>query len=390
MTPTRKRRSIGSKRIVGKDAETGKDVWSMSVEGHRKENGKRSRIYETFIGSEAEADMHLTIMHVNAAKTHPDTGKITVRAFFEGVYLEDMKELRDRDMLAPSTYRGYVSDVKVHIAPAPFGDIPLDALNVRIIKMHFQTIALPGAAQSAWKTFRQGINYAVDDCEILDTNPLPKRIKLPEKPEYEADVLTAEELVRLLDVFHGHRLEPWVLVSATTGLRRGESCALWWNDIDLATGVVRIDKSLQYVDGKVIERKRTKNKKSRPVAVPEVIRQRLTDIVENDERLKTMHQVLPLAPDRYNFKKRGNPELIASEYRRTCEKHGLHYVPPSNLRNTFATILDHGGANPIDIAKVLGHATLNMMHRHYIQGKEQIAKNMAEVLNAVLQAQRTQ
>ena len=37
----------------------------------------------------------------------------------------------------------------------------------------------------------------------------------------------------LLDALHGHRLEPLVLVLASTGLRIGEALALRWSDLDL-------------------------------------------------------------------------------------------------------------------------------------------------------------
>jgi integrase len=312
---------------------------------------------------------------------------LTVKEYFEGIYLKDMKSLRENDMLAPSTYRGYEKDVRLYIAPPPFGNIALGDLNTRVIKLHFQTkIELPGAARTAWKTFRQGINYAVDEAELLDRNPLPKRIKLRELDAYEADVLTVEELAAVFKAFRGHRLEPWILVSAGTGLRRGESCALWWNDIDLETGHIKISKSRQYLDGEIVNRDQTKGGKRRPriVCLPESIRARLKEIAESRDDLIMMRDVLPLAPDRINFKLRGNPDLLAAEFKRRCAEFGVRHVPPSNLRNTFATILNDQNVNRVDLSNVLGHKRFDMTYEHYIQGKVQMAERMASSFNEAM------
>jgi len=363
----------------GGKVKIGQDYWRLSVDAGYSDDGRRRRKSKRFHGTSKEADSMLAVMMLDANKASPVSSSMSVRDFFTEVYLPDMQKLRDKDMLAPSTYNGYESAVRIHIAPSPFGDMPLEALTVREIKQHFMSISKPGAAEKGWRAFRQGINYAVDDCELLDTNPLPKRIRLPEKEAYEAEILTKDEIQQLVGAFRGHPLEAWVLVSVGTGARRGETCALWWQDIDLTTGEVTITKSLQYVSGEVIERKKTKTPKSkRTLVLPRSITSRLVEIAGSNMK------VGPLCPDRDNPTIRENPNMAASDYKKHCKKMGIKHVPPSNLRNTFATLMMLDGADGMTISSVLGHSSLKMDYEHYIGAQTEQSRLLADRMDRTI------
>jgi integrase len=44
----------------------------------------------------------------------------------------------------------------------------------------------------------------------------------------------------LLEVAHGHRLYPLLILAGTAGLRRAELISLRWADVDLASGTLRV------------------------------------------------------------------------------------------------------------------------------------------------------
>ena len=90
--------------------------------------------------------------------------------------------------------------------------------------------------------------------DLIAVDPCRKSIALPRRrAPYVPRFLDADQARRLLRGFWGHPLEPWLLVSLTCGLRRCEGCALWWRDIDLREGGVRVDKGLQVVGGEPVE-----------------------------------------------------------------------------------------------------------------------------------------
>jgi integrase len=380
---------MGQKEKFGQKREVSPGVWRVSVEANKDATGKRKRKSATCHGTAKDADDMITALYLqhNSKSVPGNSGSdMTVRNYFEQIYLADMEQLVEAGMMAPSTVQSYKAKIALYISPSPFGDTPLCDLSVRAIKHHFQTLSTtPGAIKTAWIVFRAGINYAINDCEMLDRNPLPKRIRLPEVDAYIPDVLTLDELTRMLEAFRDHPLEPWLLISATTGLRRAESCGLWWRDINLETGQITIDKGLQYVDHKVIECKTKTKHSKRCVVLPDFALVRLREIVANDERLQGLYQVQPLVPDRIAHLKRRNPEGVAGAYRSACKKLGVKWIPPKNLRHTFATLVKASGEDPITIAKTLGHSGLGMLYNHYAQGQEQMARQAAGAFDRLIE-----
>src|SRR5262249_9686259 len=61
----------------------------------------------------------------------------------------------------------------------------------------------------------------------------------------EIVILTTDQIADVLDKLHGHRLRPIVALALTSGMRRGELCGLAWGAIDLDSGTVRVERSLE-------------------------------------------------------------------------------------------------------------------------------------------------
>ncbi len=73
----------------------------------------------------------------------------------------------------------------------------------------------------------------------------------PKVDTAEADYLTPDQLRRVLAAMEGHRLQPLVLLLASTGLRIGEALALRWRDMDLDAHRLRVTGTIQHVGGEV-------------------------------------------------------------------------------------------------------------------------------------------
>ena len=68
----------------------------------------------------------------------------------------------------------------------------------------------------------------------------------------EADYLTPAQVRGVLDALRGHRIEPMMLLLATTGVRIGEALALRWKDLDLDQRLLRVTGTVRVVGGKAL------------------------------------------------------------------------------------------------------------------------------------------
>lgn len=58
-------------------------------------------------------------------------------------------------------------------------------------------------------------------------------------------ILSPAEVKVLLNGLRGHSYHPIAALALATGMRRGELLALQWSDIDLAKGIIRVERSLE-------------------------------------------------------------------------------------------------------------------------------------------------
>lgn len=153
--------------------------------------------------------------------------------------------------------------------------------------------------------------------EVIDRDPCSRVLNPPSKGKPEARTLTRKEMVALMDGLKGTPVYATVVCSCTLGLRREEACALTWEDFDWKRGTVRVERGVQFINGREIE------------VAPKTILS-----------LRT----LPLPPETVSrlYALRGKGRLtgtfhvhqVASRYRVLCQQRGLPYVPLSNLRNS--------------------------------------------------------
>ena len=86
---------------------------------------------------------------------------------------------------------------------------------------------------------------------LIHSNPAVG-CKLPPLKGKEMKILTQEEIQRFLIQTNAEGMYELFLLELTTGMRRGELLALRWDDLDFATGKLRIDKQVYPVGGRLI------------------------------------------------------------------------------------------------------------------------------------------
>lgn len=147
---------------------------------------------------------------------------------FEVAVSEYMADKRKR--LRASTVEGYKSAVNLHLIPRWSG-VQLESITPEELQAWVDGFALPGAAEKAFKTFRQIFRWVVrrHQLRIWDVT---QGVELPEKPTVRRPTLTAAEEREMLRAIVGQPFEAAVLLGASLGLRRCEACAVRVEDID--------------------------------------------------------------------------------------------------------------------------------------------------------------
>jgi len=166
-----------------------------------------------------------------------------------------------------------------------------------------------------------------------------------------------------------------------TGLRRGELLGLRWEDVDLAAGVIHVERSWDAKEGVVGPKSRAGR---RTVPIPAALRDYL---VKHKLRLGRHVGLVfgtsytqPFTPS--NVRKRAN----AAWLRAGLEPIGLH-----ECRHTFASLMIAAGVNGKALSVYMGHSSVTITldrYGHLMPGNESEAANLldAYLVRAVEQA----
>lgn len=149
--------------------------------------------------------------------------------------------------LRESTCVGYESAWRLHVAPR-FGAMQMESISVELVDKWLVGFASSGAARKAWSVLRAILRRAIR-WNLLDVDITRRDIQLPAKTHYEPTILTLRQQRALLRGFYGHLLEAWLICVVSCGLRTEEGYGLEWGDIDLRSGVLHVERGLQWVGG---------------------------------------------------------------------------------------------------------------------------------------------
>lgn len=171
-----------------------------------------------------------------------------MREIFFGDFLRDWYALMSID-LRPRTCEQYSAAVRV-ISEA-VGDRLIGDLTPIACAAVYAPIVAAGhsrTAQIVFTIFRAALRGAVET-GVLQASPM-QGLKRPRYDGRDVDPFSDLEVSALLsDPKHGFA---WRLL-LSTGLRRGEACALQWRDVDFGARVIRVTRQLVRANGVLIE-----------------------------------------------------------------------------------------------------------------------------------------
>lgn len=217
--------------------------------------------------------------------------------------------------------------------------------------------------------------------DMIGRNPMDKveRPK-PRKDEVKASepaAYTAEEVKRLLATLKDEPLKWQALIRLLidTGIRRGECCALKWQNVNFKTGEIRIAGNLCYTAAKGVYLDTPKSGRIRVVYA-------------SDDTMALLRQLrieqAKKAVSAFVFTKEGSPEPMHPQsptryLRNLSARCGLPDLHPHKLRHTFASIAITNGADVASVSEALGHSDKAVTLRMYTHANAESVKRAAEI-----------
>ena len=322
--------------MPGSMRERQPNVWELRVFLGRDASGKVRHDYQTFRGGKRAAERELSRL-VAAAEDEPVPPPVveTPRWSDRTTVNDAIQGWKDNgwEDLSPSTVRRYENMWMKHVHGS-IGNERLATLSPYDVEKYFRRLKADGLAEASVRQIRALVHRACRLARKWSGGVLPNPIADTELPTWaldERDEVRAPSLdeVRTLiaaaDTFDPSFAAVLRLVAAT-GMRRGEVCALRWNDVDFTAGTVRISQSVVAAKGGAILKAPKTRASIRTVAIDSDTASILRRLQFAQRSLATACG-LTLEPESFLF---------------SSEPGGLVPPHPDAMSHTFATVRTKG------------------------------------------------
>jgi integrase len=267
---------------------------------------------------------------------------------------------RSGDIYKPSVARSYESSLRLHILP-DLGGLKLQDVQRRDVqRLADELLAAgrdPSTIRNALMPLRVIYRRALEDGDV-GVSPCAG-LRLPAPRGRRERIASPAEAATLIGALERPDRALWA-TAFYAGLRLGELRALQWENVDLASGIIRVEHALDS-KGATIAPKSRSGKRVVPIvgALRELLLERRLD-----------------AEDGYVFGKRQQPISASSVYvraRSAWKKAGLRGIGLHEARHTCASVMIAAGVNAKAITHYLGHSSIEVtfdLYGHLMPGSE--------------------
>ncbi|HWF74405.1 MAG TPA: tyrosine-type recombinase/integrase, partial [Solirubrobacteraceae bacterium] len=296
---------------------------------------------------------------------------------------------RSGDRYKPSAIRGYEAALRLRILPE-FGRVKLGELTrVDLQDLIDRLVATGFSASLVGVTFlplRAIYKRAISRGEVA-VNPTTG-LDMPAVRGGRDRIASPDECATLLDALPPADRPIWA-TAMYAGLRRGELMALRVEDVDLATGIIRVCRGWDDKEGTILP----KSGKERRVPIAVVLRDHLDEHLLNLGRGEGLvfgaSDVSPFAPTpvrerawtAWGWKEIANPEPGPARVWVNAQEGALERISLHECRHTFASLMIAAGVNAKALSTYMGHANISITldrYGHLMPGNEDEAAGLLD------------
>lgn len=392
----------GRTKGTGSLRERSPKVWELKVFRGSDVNGKKHYSYQTFHGSKQQAEIALCRFVVEVEDTVAKYGvsaahqkfKIKPKEVLTVAALIDEYILRTK--VKASTKERYIQYARN--IDGELGNMPVNAVDVEFLEDYYVRLSKNGGV---WQkglsdstlhninclvgaAFRWGIGR-----KKVSHDPT-RGLSMPSTDDDEVEkmkVLSLNDTNRLVH-YCLNSSSPWAiptLISAMTGMRRGEVCALKWAGLDFNTRTITIGHSLN-------SRSKLTSPKTKTSRRRIVVSSTLMDALRKHRDMQQLDQIRMgrdyVYQDYICARDNGCPLLpdnLTRGFKGLLKEIGLPQIRFHDLRHTFASIILK--TKPVHVVSAyLGHANPRItleVYAHLLPGMgEEVPIALDEELGA--------
>lgn len=243
---------------------------------------------------------------------------------------ESIRKEGYRRRLSPRTIETYQKCVEIFLRKT---NKSLDQISKKDVRLFLEYLSEKNLAGSTMNVYHMALRF-------LFENVLEKRmwidIKYSKTPKKLPEVLSKEEIIKLLNAISNWKHRLMIEFLYGSGLRVSELINMKIKDLEL-------DKNYGYV-------RNGKGGKDRLITLPKVVREKIKNLIEM-EKLNEEDFLF-----QSNRNKKYSIRTIQKIIKNACRKSGIkRAIHPHTLRHSFATHLIENGYDLANVQAMLGH-----------------------------------
>lgn len=313
--------------------------------------------------------------------------------------LKDLSdEYRDykADLVEKKTFINY--EYRLKLAMKKMGYVKLQELNVKILENFYHYLRhtyisarnkplSPTTIRSYYDIINNMLDYSIR-CGYIQENPNAK-IEKSKRAQPNVSCYSDEEARELLLLILQEpiKYQAIIFLSLDLGCKRGELTGLTWDDIDLDSGRLEINKTTQYTYGEIYE-KGTKTVNSERV---NYVSGMTLDILKQWKKEQLQQKLL------LGSKWEGSNRVFTTDYgadihpdthtkifKKILKKYNLRESKFHSLRHTTVSLMIRKGIQPQLISRKVGHSSVQTTDRIYSHFFEDQFKDVPNVMDDLI------
>lgn len=301
-----------------------------------------------------------------------------------GYVLNFWLERKRRDW-KPSTYANHRRIVESHLMPYWMEIYPeaLDAEEVKKFIMAKKDAGLSNEyIKNIFGVFHQALKYYENEHDDIHFKiPVPVWIDKSESKENEKRIPSFEIINTIEKILYAEEIpeQAGMLIAINSGIKIGELCALQWSDVDLDSGIVHINKTMQRVKAYAEQDHETRvhimNPKSdsyvRDIPLP-------SDLVNflHPKKKCPEEYVIPGKKVAYC-----EPRTLQYRFERFLKINGFEVFNFNALRHCFARRCAELGFDAKSLCEIMGYSDIHMTSQLYAHTSLSQKRVLMERLN---------
>lgn len=257
----------------------------------------------------------------------------------------------------PSACRGYRRSFEKRLLPA-FGKRKLADVRRRDVQAFIDKLVAEGLDGST-------VRNTIDPLRVLyrraltrervTVNPM-QHLEVPAPAGRRDRIASPEEATRLVEAVPIEHRPIWA-TALYAGLRRGELRGLRWGDVDLASGVIRVERGWDPREGAIEGKSRSAR---RTVPITALLRDYLVE-----HRLRRGQRPADALMFGQTDAQPFDPSMVDRRAKAAWKRAKLTPITMHECRHTFASIGIAAGLNAKALSSYLGHASVAITYDRY-------------------------